>query len=79
MTNPLSTVESYETFVYSLQHQYSEIKVSTLVFKRSGKLFGELSGQIFFENGIRIFVREQLDFKKSSHQRLWLRSLAGKR
>ncbi len=63
MTNPLSTVESYETFVYSLQHQYSEIKVSTLVFKRSGKLFGELSGQIFFENGIRIFVREQLDFK----------------
>lgn len=63
MTNPLDTIEGYETFVYSLQHQYPEIKVSTLVLKRSGRLFGELTGQIFFEKTIRLFVRERLDFK----------------
>lgn len=65
MANPLASVESYETFVYSLQHQYHQIKVSTLVFKRSGKLFGELFGQLFFEGGVRIFVKERLDFKNN--------------
>lgn len=63
MANPLASVESYENFVYSLQQTFPQIKVSTLVVKRSGRLFAELSGQIVFDNNLRIFVRERLDFK----------------
>jgi hypothetical protein len=65
MENPLESVESYEVFIYSIQHRYPQIKISALVLKRTGKLFGELSGQIVFENEMRLFVRERLDFKKS--------------
>lgn len=63
MANPLASVESYENFVYSLQQTFPQIKVSTLVVKRSGRLFAELSGQIVFDYNLRIFVRERLDFK----------------
>jgi hypothetical protein len=34
--------------------------------KRTGKLFGELSGQPFFENEVRLFVKERFDFKKAA-------------
>jgi len=66
MDNPLDNAESYERYVYSIQQRHPRIRVSTLVLKRSGKLFGELSGQPFFEGAIRIFVKERLDSKNST-------------
>ena len=66
LENPLASAENYEMFVYSLQEQIPQIKVSTLVLKRSGKMFGELSGQLLFEKDIRLFVRERLDFKTAA-------------
>jgi hypothetical protein len=65
MENPLAGAESYELLVYSIQQRYPQIKISTLVLKRTGKMFGELSGQVFFDNDIRLFVKERLDFKNS--------------
>ncbi|MDZ7288544.1 MAG: DUF6516 family protein [candidate division KSB1 bacterium] len=65
MANPLASAESYENFVYLLQQRFPPIKISTLVLKRTGKLFAELSGQIFFDNKIRIFVKERVDFKNA--------------
>ncbi|MGH7595476.1 MAG: toxin-antitoxin system TumE family protein [bacterium] len=65
MENPLANAANYEVFVYSIQHRYPQIKISTLVLKRTGKLFGELAGQLFFENEIRLFIRERLDFKNA--------------
>jgi hypothetical protein len=63
--NHLTNAESYELFVYTIQQRYPQIKVSTLVLIRSGKLFGELSGGLFFDGDVRLFVRERLDFKNS--------------
>ena len=65
MENPLVGAESYELLVYSIQQRYPQIKVSTLVLKRTGKMFGELSGQVFFDDDIRLFVKERLDFKNA--------------
>jgi len=65
MENPLASPERYEVFVYSIQHRYPQVKISTLVLKRNGKLFGELAGQLFFENEVRLFVKERLDFKNA--------------
>lgn len=61
--NELSSVESYEYFVYSLQERYPEIKISTLVLKRTGSLIGELMGSLNFGNDVRLIAREKLDFK----------------
>jgi hypothetical protein len=55
--NHLTSAESYELFIYTIQQHYPQIKVSTLVPVRSGKLFGELSGQLFFEGDVRLFAR----------------------
>jgi hypothetical protein len=63
--NHLASAEAYEIFIYTIQQQYPQVKISTLVLKRSGKLFGELSGQLFFEGDVRLFARERLDFKNS--------------
>jgi hypothetical protein len=65
MEKPLTSAASYELFVYSIQQRFPQIKVSTLVLKRTGKLFGELFGQLVFEAEIRLFVKERLDFKNS--------------
>ena len=65
MENPLVSPERYEAFVYSIQHRYPQIKTSTLVLMRHGKMFGALTGQLFFENEVRLFVKERLDFKKA--------------
>ena len=61
--NPLASIETYEVFVYSIQEQFLQVKISTLALKRSGKMFGELSGQLLFKNDIRLFVKERLDYK----------------
>jgi hypothetical protein len=61
--NELQTVESYELFVYGIKERYPQVRTSTLVLKRTGALFAELTGSLSFENNIRLVVRERLDFK----------------
>lgn len=61
--NELSSISSYEYFVYSLQNRYSEIKISNLILKPTGALVGELVGSLSFANNVRLIVRERLDFK----------------
>ncbi|MCI0699054.1 DUF6516 family protein [candidate division KSB1 bacterium] len=65
MGNQLASAASYELFIYSIQQRFPQIKISTLVLKRSGKMFAEVSGQLFFENAVRLFVRERVDFKNA--------------
>jgi hypothetical protein len=65
MGNQLASAESYELLISSIQQHFPQIKVSTLVLKRSGKMFAEVSGQLFFESAVRLFVRERLDFKNA--------------
>jgi len=62
MNNPLTSVRAYEEFVYSLQQTFPAIKVSTLILKRQGRTAAILVGELLFDKGIRLFVRERLDF-----------------
>lgn len=56
------SVTDYENFIYDLPNKYPQIKISTLILKR-GKFVGEVTGSIFFENDVRLNVKELVDFR----------------
>jgi hypothetical protein len=64
MTDPLRTPEDYELFLYSLPERYSSIRRSTLTFVRRGHLLARVSGEVDFDNGIRLVVLERLVFDR---------------
>jgi len=61
--NLLNSIIDYEEFIYNLPNNYSAIKFSTLVLKRSGNSVAEVSGIIFFEKNLKLIVRELIDFR----------------
>ncbi len=64
MTNPLRTAEDYELFLYSLTEQFPSIKRSTLVFIRLGATLARVTGELFFDNGVRLVVRERILYNR---------------
>jgi hypothetical protein len=64
--NPFLSLPDYERFVYTLQAQFSEITASTLFIQRRGRLFAELTGELFFSNGRRLVVYERLSWDTGS-------------
>lgn len=58
------SISAYENFIYNLPNQYPRIQYSTLVLKRLGPHVGEIFGTIFFEKGIKLNVKELLDFRR---------------
>lgn len=63
MSNFLSSVESYQEFVYGLPNKYPIIRHSTLVYIPTGRIFGRLEGMVLFESGIVLCVAEFLNFE----------------
>ncbi|MFQ5341216.1 MAG: DUF6516 family protein [Anaerolineae bacterium] len=55
-----SAFDSYEQFLYSLPEAYSSIQTSTLVLIRHGRSVAVVRGELHFEQGIRLVVREHL-------------------
>lgn len=64
--NPFQSLHDYECFVYALQTQFLEITSSTLIIKRRGKFFAELSGELRFRNGHWLVVYERLSWNDSA-------------
>jgi hypothetical protein len=64
MTNPLRTPEDYELFVYTLAEQFPAIRRSTLIFVRYGATLARVAGEIYFDNAIRLIIRERLTFDR---------------
>ncbi len=64
MTHPLRTSEDYELFVYTLAEKYPSIRRSTLTFIRRGASLARVSGELYFERGIRMNVRERLVYHR---------------
>lgn len=64
MMDPLRTPEDYELFLYSLPERYSSIRRSTLTFVRRGHSLARVSGEVDFDNGIRLVVLERLVFDR---------------
>jgi hypothetical protein len=60
MSHPFRTPEDYELFLYSLIEEYSAVKRSTITFIRIGSSLARVAGEIYFDNDIRLIVRERV-------------------
>lgn len=60
MNNPLSTLQDYELFIYSLGEAFPSVRQSTLVLVRIGASMARISGEMRFAHGIRLVVRERI-------------------
>jgi hypothetical protein len=60
MSNPFRTPEDYELYLYTLIEKYPSIKSSTITFIRLGSTLTRVAGDIYFENDIRLVVRERV-------------------
>jgi hypothetical protein len=64
MNNPLRTPDDYELFIYTIPEQYPEITRSTVAFIRVGMTLARVSGEIEFEAGYRLIIRERLAYTR---------------
>lgn len=62
MSNPLRTPEDYELFLYTLKDAYPEVRRSTVILVRRGASLARVTGEIYFDAGYRLVVRERLVF-----------------
>jgi hypothetical protein len=64
MNHPLRTVGDYELFVYSLAEQFPFINYSTLTVVRKGATLARVDGEVSFDQGYRLVIRERLLFDR---------------
>jgi len=64
MNNPLRTPEDYELFLYTLTEQFPAVRRSTITFVRRGASLARVAGELYFNNGIRLVVRERLVYNR---------------
>lgn len=64
MSNPLRTPEDYELFVYRLSDTFPSVGHSTLTFVRLGASLARVSGEVGFDHGIRLVVRQRIIYGK---------------
>ena len=60
MKDPLRTSEDYELFLYTLPEQFPSIRRSTVTFVRLGASLARVAGELWFDQGIRVVVRERI-------------------
>lgn len=60
MSNPLRTIADYELYLYSLTTECPTIRGSTLVLIRRGATLARVEGELFFDQALRLVVRERL-------------------
>lgn len=60
MNNPLRTPEDYELFLYTLSEQFPVIRRSTMRFIRRGSSLARVAGELYFDQDIRLVVRERV-------------------
>jgi Family of unknown function (DUF6516) len=64
MNNPLRTPEDYELFLYTLTEQFPAVRRSTITFVRRGASLARVAGELYFNNDIRLVVRERLVYNR---------------
>lgn len=60
MTNPLRTPEDYELFLYTLPERFPSVRCSTVTFVRRGATLARVAGELRFDQGIRLVIRERI-------------------
>ena len=63
MPDPLSSLEAYQTFIYTLSERFPSIRRSTLVYVPGGDLFGRVEGILFFGGDVVLCVQEYLNLE----------------
>ena len=66
--SPLQSLADYELFIYTVQGRHSSIKRSTLTVIRRGARVARVTGELEFESGFRLNVREKLSFEGGGGQ-----------
>jgi len=56
----LRTPEDYELFLYTLKERFPSIRRSTVTFIRRGASLALVTGELHFDDDIRLVVRERL-------------------
>ena len=64
MSESFRTIEDYEFFLYSLSDSFPSIRQSTLVLSRRGATLARVTGELVFDGGLRLVVRERLVFER---------------
>lgn len=64
MTNPFRDSEDYELFLYTVEKRFPSIRRSTLILVRLGASLARVSGELHFDNDIRLVVRERLVYHR---------------
>lgn len=60
MNDPLRTPEDYELFLYTLTERFPSVRRSTVVFIRRGSTLARITGELHFDQEIRLVVRERI-------------------
>ena len=60
MSEHFRTPEDYELFLYTLPDRFASIRSSTITFIRLGTSLARVAGELDFDRGIRLVVRERL-------------------
>ncbi len=55
-----TSLDHYEQFIYTLQVSYPIVQSSTLVLVRLGHSLATVRGEVFFDKGVRLAVRESI-------------------
>jgi hypothetical protein len=64
MSDPFRTPQDYELYLYTLKDNYPGVISSTLTFVRLGATLARVSGEVQFDSGIRLTVRERIVFDR---------------
>ena len=64
MTDPFRAPEDYELFLYTLTEQFPSVRSSTIVFIRRGATLARVVGELYFEQNLRLVVRERILYQR---------------
>jgi hypothetical protein len=74
MKHSMNVVEDYELYLYTLTEKFPSIKHSTLILVRRGANLARVTGELHFEKGYRVVLRERLLYHCSPYinRLVWL-------
>ena len=64
MSNPLRSLVEYEHFVHTLIQQFPAVRRSTVTFVRRGATLARIAGELQFDLGLRLVIRQRLLFHR---------------
>ena len=64
MSDPFRSIDDYELYIYTLAEMFAIVQRSTVVVVRRGATLARVEGEIYFDQDIRLVVRERLLFDR---------------